>query len=78
MFPNEEELKNIRWLQAVITYPLYMHNELEDLVKAIQDDDTCNYHKLSVLAGVVRNFYSLGIKRGKQIAFDNLRKVIDK
>jgi hypothetical protein len=76
MFPNEEELKSVLWSRTVI-YPHHMHRMLEDLVETIQDDDPDNYHKLSILASVVRSFYNLGVKRGKQIAFDNLRKVID-
>jgi hypothetical protein len=76
MFPNEEEIKSIMWSRIVI-YPHHLHKKLDDLVEAIQDDDTDNCHKLSILAGVIRSFYNLGIVRGKQAALNNIRKVIE-
>jgi hypothetical protein len=76
MFPTEEEVKSIIWSRAVI-YPHHMHKMLEDLVETIQDDDPDKYHKLSILAAVIRSYYNLGIARGKQTALNNIRKVIE-
>jgi hypothetical protein len=76
MFPTEEEMKSIIWSRTVI-YPHHLHKKLEDLVETIQGDDTDNCYKLSILAGVIRSFYNLGIARGKQAALNNIRKVIE-